>query len=133
MMYNDRQGYRDCLRHAVERKGVSHIQRHCQTAYEERIAGEGKNNSKAHYNCMLSEAAARKIVGREKNRRGIRSTGRQGKSDCLLKFFQAIYRRDQGTRGQTLGPVTLSVEMPDEAITRSEGQPKNGRVESGGV
>lgn len=42
------------------------------------------------------------------------------KADCLLEFFRAVCRRDQGTQVQTISQANPAVEMPDRAIAESE-------------
>lgn len=85
---------------------------------------------------MQFRVALRKAVGGVGNHHGIGSTDSQEKAHCLLEFFQAVNRRDQGTHGQTLGLVTIFLVMPDEAITEeelSDSLTKNGRVKGSGA
>lgn len=43
-----------------------------------------------------------------------------------MELFQAVYRQDQGTKGQTPGPTNLMFKMPDGRITEDvRDSPKN--------
>lgn len=63
MISKDDLGYRTQLRSTAERGKMSHIERQCQSAYEERIAVAVKTNLKAHHSYVQSRAASQTMVG----------------------------------------------------------------------
>lgn len=49
----------------------------------------------------------RQLCERVNNYQGFGPTGSQEQFDRLFQFFQALYRREHGMKGQTIRPVTI--------------------------